>query len=180
MKIKPIKPGDCRGAYTVTEWLGEGRLAVKCACGIEKTILVTSFRNTNLQILNCGCGIGRDLEIKLLYKKYKKGARARGHEFSLTYEIFKRLISQSCSYCNSPPNSYFKLTKISKFAPAIYNGIDRVNNSVGYIESNVVTACGMCNRAKGKMKIEEFLIWINRIRNSDFGINRLYQVQVTE
>lgn len=38
----------------------------------------------------------------------------------------------------------------------VYNGIDRVDNSVGYVLSNCVPCCSTCNRMKGTMSSEEF------------------------
>ena len=43
------------------------------------------------------------------------------------------------------------------------NGIDRINNSVGYTEKNSVPCCGTCNVAKGQMTLAEFKLWIARI-----------------
>ena len=45
----------------------------------------------------------------------------------------------------------------------IYNGIDRLDNSVGYTKENCVPCYKMCNYAKNKFTMEEFLIWINRV-----------------
>lgn len=45
-----------------------------------------------------------------------------------------------------------------------YNGIDRVNNDLGYIGTNVVGCCGTCNLAKQSMTIEEFADWIVRVQ----------------
>lgn len=33
--------------------------------------------------------------------------------------------------------------------------IDRVDNSIGYVEGNCVPACSTCNRIKGVMSVEE-------------------------
>lgn len=45
----------------------------------------------------------------------------------------------------------------------IYNGIDRVNKSIGYTKRNCVTACKFCNKAKTDMSIKEWTEWLKRI-----------------
>jgi len=44
--------------------------------------------------------------------------------------------------------------------PYVYNGIDRKENGIGYIESNAVTCCKVCNWAKGKMSYGDFMLWV--------------------
>lgn len=39
----------------------------------------------------------------------------------------------------------------------IYNGVDRMNNSLGYINKNCVSCCKICNYMKLEMSISEFL-----------------------
>ena len=45
-----------------------------------------------------------------------------------------------------------------------YNGIDRVNPALGYVEDNVVTCCKICNIAKHDLRLEEFLAWIEKLK----------------
>lgn len=44
-----------------------------------------------------------------------------------------------------------------------YNGIDRVDNTKGYEETNVVPCCTVCNRAKMAHTQEEFFDRVRRI-----------------
>jgi hypothetical protein len=48
------------------------------------------------------------------------------------------------------------------FGKFTYNGIDRIDNSQGYIIDNVVPCCTKCNIAKGRQSIQEFKEWIYR------------------
>lgn len=43
------------------------------------------------------------------------------------------------------------------------NGIDRVNNDLGYINNNVVSCCKTCNLAKSSLTLIEFKNWINNL-----------------
>jgi hypothetical protein len=45
----------------------------------------------------------------------------------------------------------------------LYNGIDRIDTHKGYVTSNVVSCCQMCNVMKWKYSKEEFLEHLERI-----------------
>lgn len=91
-----------------------------------------------------------------LYKQYQCNAKCRGLEFVLTPEEFVELSQKRCHYCGDGPNNYSSGYQ--------YNGIDRVDNNVGYIAVNCVPCCKICNRAKRELGLDEFKAWINRIR----------------
>ena len=75
-------------------------------------------------------------------------AQARSLEFSLPRPLFDDLITDNCFYCGASPE------------PA--NGIDRVDNALGYVDANVVTCCAWCNRAKHVRSRENFEAWVLR------------------
>ena len=77
-----------------------------------------------------------------IYKTYKQRAPKRGLEFDLTIDFFKKHFRVNCYYCDE------KITNI---------GFDRMDNSKGYIESNVVPCCTSCNRMKHAMTKAEFI-----------------------
>lgn len=76
------------------------------------------------------------------YTKYKSDAKRRKISFALSFEEFMDLWQKSCSYCGGTVATI---------------GIDRVDNTVGYIVENIVSACGMCNLMKHKSTREQFL-----------------------
>lgn len=47
-----------------------------------------------------------------------------------------------------------------------YQGIDRINNNLGYIEGNVIPCCSFCNYAKHIHTQEYFLSKISKIHNN--------------
>ena len=67
------------------------------------------------------------------WNEYRFAAKARDLEFTLTYEQFLALWQKPCRYCGDP-------------IPTV--GIDRLDNSLGYVQGNVVPCCTECNRAK--------------------------------
>lgn len=95
----------------------------------------------------------------LLYENYQKNAKRRGRRFDLTPLEFYKLTKGRCHYCNKQPAQYlaFRIKMQLGDMAYVYNGIDRMNNDVGYVPSNCVSCCWKCNRAKGKMPYQEFI-----------------------
>lgn len=89
-------------------------------------------------------------------KNYKLGARARNLDFSLTDQEFFDLLQGECHYCGLAPAK-------KERTGFLRNGIDRVNNEVGYTATNCVPSCEQCNFAKGRSSLAEFTQWIARI-----------------
>lgn len=79
-------------------------------------------------------------------KNYKKSAIDRNHEWKLTDEEASDIFTKNCNYCN----------KISIIGEDM-NGIDRVNNKLGYTPENCVSCCGMCNIMKKEHSVEDFI-----------------------
>jgi hypothetical protein len=103
-----------------------------------------------------------------LYSYYTRNAFRRNLEFSLTKEEFRILTQKSCFYCNKPPAMKVKRDSGNggKTNGAYsHNGVDRLNSSVGYMPNNCVPCCKICNRAKCKLSVEEYMDWINGVRN---------------
>jgi len=92
---------------------------------------------------------------------YKRKAKARGYEWGLTEEQFKEITQKDCYYCGAKPNNVSKHKKSN--GNYLYNGIDRVNNTKGYIIDNVVPCCHTCNQAKSDLTLEKFKDWIKRV-----------------
>lgn len=110
-----------------------------------------------------------------VYKKHVRGkikecAKSRKHVFDLTDDQVWFLCNQECVYCGAPPSNitYYKSRwngTVYAHEQIKYNGLDRVDNSKGYLISNVVPCCKICNIAKRKMSVEEFQSWIRRVYN---------------
>ena len=79
---------------------------------------------------------------------YKRSAIYKGIERTMSDERLVQLLKQDCSYCGA--------------VAAPLNGVDRIDNSRGYVENNVTTACRTCNLAKREMSLEEFKAWVGR------------------
>jgi hypothetical protein len=143
----------------------------RCDCGTEAEVTAGSLRGGK----SCGClsreisGVSRRLpnggaarNANLL--KYKASAKKRNLEWSLSEEQFDLLTSGNCHYCGTEPKQICRASiSCRQTSQIIYNGIDRVNNTLGYISENTVSCCKVCNRAKDVMSQDEFLSWASRV-----------------
>ncbi len=75
----------------------------------------------------------------------------------INYINFLKLIESSCYYCY---NVCSNLLNVRNKYIMPYNGIDRINNNLGYSKDNVVSCCKICNRAKDKMSQDDFYRWL--------------------
>lgn len=101
---------------------------------------------------------------RYIYNAYKKSANVRGHEFNVDRIIFTKLILSPCVYCGTQ-NSNERIDRLNPKEKITYNGIDRVNNSIGYIIGNIVSCCNICNKMKGTLTEDEFYEHLNKIIN---------------
>ncbi len=97
----------------------------------------------------------------LVIRSYRSGAEARNLEFSLSDEEILSLTQQNCYYCDSAPSQV--ATSNGDTGDYIYNGIDRLDNNVGYTPENCVPCCKRCNEWKRAIPEEEFLAHIMKI-----------------
>ena len=142
----------------------------ECTDGARLEVKLSKLRNGSTQ--SCGCLATEKLEdsreartldtglaaFQALYAIYKSNAARRGLCFELTKAEFRNLTGQNCHYCGAPPvpNSYHGNGKYS------YNGIDRVNNEIGYVHENCKPACQFCNRVKSNLSVSAFKEWVIR------------------
>ena len=82
------------------------------------------------------------------YKDYRHTASRRNILWQLTKEDFERLWQQPCFYCGGPIATI---------------GIDRVDNSIGYMNSNIVSCCYKCNIMKNKFSLSDFRKHVEKI-----------------
>jgi len=85
------------------------------------------------------------------YNRYNDSCKIRNKEFSLSQEQFDKLCLSNCYYCGGIGD-----TRIGKYDIYVC-GIDRLDNSIGYLETNCVACCKKCNFMKHKMDKKEFV-----------------------
>ena len=150
----------------------------KCLCDCGNICYTPSSYLEKGKKLSCGCLLAEIREkpaaLNSLYKSYRYHANKRDYNFELSLEQFQNIISKNCDYCNASPTQ--KVTNKPKTKVLLYNGIDRKDNKVGYIENNCVPCCGECNYIKSdKLTYNEMKVAIKAIieyRNSLHGDDR--------
>jgi hypothetical protein len=136
---------------TSLKTLATTTLRICVDCGKEFEMFLTVHGKESRRCSHCNETIGRQDEkrrdrerefkkeyltnFKTYYKSYYTKAYKRGYDFTLTEEFFLKTISSPCYYCNH-------------FKDGEAVGIDRVNNSIGYVPENCVPCCEICNRMK--------------------------------
>lgn len=152
----------------------------KCICQCGKEILARGDQLRTGNTTSCGC-INKEKLIKNNKKRrisdqqkgekdqlcnYKWGAKHRKLEWKLTDQQALDIFNQNCFYCNTKPleRPINAVSHIGQKYEA--NGIDRLNNDLGYTVENSVSCCEKCNRAKHKMSVSEFYNWLNKIMTS--------------
>lgn len=171
----------------------DGHIIVKCLCdcGVEFTTMLSLIKKG--EVKSCGClnseAILKNLEkAKLLQiSREPKIASARKIYFNryadgdLSFEEFLFHSQKDCYYCGAKPTTIFNsfvgkyaeqhpLSNRAKDGYFIYNGLDRINSSLGHIKENIVTCCPTCNRAKLAMTTKEFFLWIKTVY--EFNLER--------
>lgn len=138
-------------------------------CGVEKPVHVhdggcplcaTCYSNAHRKICSI-CGQERQINVRTsdgkpicgncatyaspsrMFKKYQQSAHKRNLTFSLSEQDFMSLVSSECDYCGERSGKY--------------NGVDRVDNNLGYEKDNCVPCCTPCNLMKRDMGHDRFL-----------------------
>lgn len=84
-------------------------------------------------------------------RNYPKSSLSRGLEMTLSEQERWMLITSPCTMCGVIPDPC--------------GGIDRIDNSKGYIPGNVQPSCWTCNDMKNNMSMEQFCLHIHKIAN---------------
>jgi predicted outer membrane repeat protein len=131
-----------------------------CDCGIKKEIRGWDLRKAK----SCGClhrervrNLNRlpegEAALNGLINRYRIRANKAGLDFLIEKELFRKIIQEPCHYCSDLPKNHKYVTTNGILT---YNGLDRIDSSVGYVVTNIVTCCAECNWMKGAMSTEEF------------------------
>ena len=84
------------------------------------------------------------------YHIYKTRAIAREISFEISFDQFLELWQKACIYCRSAIETI---------------GVDRVDNTLGYIPGNIAPCCTTCNLMKRGMNAQAFIDHCKRVDN---------------
>jgi hypothetical protein len=145
----------------------------RCDCGNPTVVATRDLRRGNVK--SCGClsregtvasGVNRlavgESSLNQLYGNYRRSAASRGHLFELTKGEFYQLTSSPCFYCGTEPSQPGPCVA-GTHGRYTYNGIDRVDNDLGYTVFNVRPCCKVCNYAKGVLTEAQFFAWAAKV-----------------
>lgn len=160
----------------------KGMYMCNCTCHCGKVFITRAYSFSDKRnIKSCGClaiKAGADAvrgkpainrlpdclaDKRDLFKRYKKNALIRNLEFNIDFNLFEKLLKQNCYFCDSEPYTIFSAKRKGNKEKLVYNGIDRLNSKIGYIESNIVTCCQQCNYAKSDYTVNQFKNWIKKV-----------------
>jgi 5-methylcytosine-specific restriction endonuclease McrA len=137
----------------------------KCRCWRCSKESVRPSRMVNQYGGHCPCTAilpQNGSALNAIISGYRVSARKRGLLFELTQDECRLLFISKCIYCGTDP-AQIRHINSSTF---IYNGVDRLDPTKGYIRGNVATCCKICNLRKGKMSVAEFKKWIDRVHSN--------------
>jgi hypothetical protein len=83
---------------------------------------------------------GRTFSDLSIFKGYNKNAIRKGIAFDIKLQQFIAFFNKPCIYCGDTAR-----------------GIDRIDNSKGYIAGNMATCCKRCNQMKSNLSQQEFI-----------------------
>lgn len=157
----------------------------RCDCGNKK--IVVSDNLSSGKSKSCGClkkeflakkgnqfGLYKDRQIAMMKVQYshlkRRHKQNKMNGNILNFDIFSELSKSKCKYCGieyskeieDRLNESKSKKRLSNEVLKI-NGIDRVDNNIGYTKNNSVTCCKYCNFAKHTMSEDNFYKWIKRV-----------------
>lgn len=153
----------------------------KCDCGNTCDVFGYSLLSSDNGSKSCGC---LRIENRKLINtgrasptRNSKGGQMTtirdvwrtNYKDGLSLDDFIVLSQKNCFYCDTPPSN--KVNKIKGRTDTdyyqsgwfCYNGLDRIDSKLNHSIDNVVTCCFICNRAKGNMSVDDFILWIEKI-----------------
>lgn len=175
-----VKVGDRLGRLVAVEYLGrknnrnlEHQFKFKCDCG---KFVVHSAYHAKHSVRSCGClrsetaannsvrsANPAEATLSRVKAVLKYSCLRRGLKLGLSDEEIMTLVKSRCYYCGNLPRVPTAYKNSKRKDEYVVNGIDRINSSIGYVASNVVPCCSICNIAKASLSIKEFGEWILRI-----------------
>lgn len=96
-----------------------------------------------------------DLKLSRKILNFMMDAKKRNKELELNYIEIGEIMKRPCFFCGQKEN---------------YNGLDRFDNSKGYLKNNVVPCCAICNRAKSTLTADEFIQHCKKVLAHNGGL----------
>lgn len=158
---------------------GVSRRFLKCKCDCGNITVTSKAKVLRGFTQSCGCLINEirhnlgsgfkkprgEAAFNEVYRAYERSARHRGYVFELTKDQFREIITKPCIYCGDSLTQGIREndSHVKCNGGFRYTGIDRYDNSKGYVIGNCVPCCKKCNRMKTTMTAKEFADQLSKI-----------------
>ena len=177
MQKRHIQIGTKLNLFTVVDYdTTAGKYILQCSCGkttkYNSAYIKKCLKNGKAQgCFECTKNLIRpNMRLKdfegakrNVFSNYKQAAKRRKYLFELSEEEFFKIIVQNCFYCNEPPNMTLRYKKRRSYDGFKFNGVDRINNIIGYTFKNCVPCCKICNNSKSTLSKQEWFEWLKKI-----------------
>lgn len=158
-----FEPGQKFGQLTVVavrpgNHIAPRRIECRCDCGAPYLAVPHNLhRGATLRCYACWPKrrSAEHIRFRRRLNNYEHNSKRKNQSFNFSPEEFRKFYEAACAYCGAKPAG----------------GIDRRDNSLGYVDGNCVPACAQCNYAKRNMPEADFLSWIARLAaNQGFSL----------
>ena len=178
--------GQKFGRLLVVKELSSKIIECICDCG-NKLIISEKYNLIRGNTKSCGCLKSEKASKNL--KEFKANQKrqhpmiatasimfnAKYNDGTLTKEQFIEMSQLNCFYCNKPPSnrkdSYRENAGLTEYYKNnnifVYNGLDRIDNTLPHNYDNCVPCCKECNMSKRNMTLNDFYSMIININNSE-------------
>jgi len=163
------KYGRLTPTNTLSDRFEDHRSRRLCHCDCGKDTWVFTQTVTSGRTKSCGCLLEETRKLdhgkasrNEVLRSYQLRSKRKGLLWDLTEDQFESLVQGVCHYCNREPSNIKNSGRHNGLYR--YNGIDRLDNNIGYTLENSVTCCFVCNRAKGDMSLLDFMDWIRNLK----------------
>jgi len=141
-----------------------------CQCDCGKIKEISGYHLKRRSTKSCGCLrievlslLGDESSFNTFYGVYVSNSKKANRSFDLSKDEFRKITSLSCSYCGAIPIPLSTRGRVNKVVTYVCNGIDRVDNSLGYTKENCVSCCSLCNLMKRGLSVRDFKEHVRRI-----------------
>lgn len=185
LDLKGFKTGMLEVIKESNFRIRENDVTWECICDCNNLCFATTedLRRKKNPKRSCGCIVIKQCRemgkanqkeqgkagLKRLYVNYKYSCKKYKRLFNINIDVFEKLTSSNCHYCNSPPKQIMRVTSRTKgefrLGDYLYNGLDRIDSNKGYTLKNVLPCCKLCNFAKRTTDYKTFLEWIKNVYN---------------
>lgn len=152
---------------------GKVNYLVQCDCGDFRWARSDILKKNKWGCKSCAKELGRkkfgeEHSINNAWKSLTNNAKNRGILVEISKEDFVQIAKMDCFYCGEHPKEKIYYDQPEWSTPAKLNGIDRVDNSIGYTLDNIVASCYICNRGKMDLSLEDFKAWIIKLSQREW------------